>query len=116
MVTSRRHSLEVLSASLCSLLYVSFSRFPRLFTVMAPTSRLLKSLTRLVFPTLLLIIVAVAAGSVWLVYSASRPVKTTYLVTPDKYGRLSTRAAQITNENWQNRDGSSSHGWVLRGI
>lgn len=83
---------------------------------MAPTSRLLKSVTRLVFPTLLLIIVAVAAGSVWLVYSASRPVKSTYLVTPDKYGRLSTRAAQITNENWQNRDGSSSHGWVLRGI
>ena len=83
---------------------------------MAPTSRLLKSLTRLIFPTVLLIVVAVAAGSVWLVYSASHPLKTTYLVTPEKYGRLSTRAAQITSENWQNPDGSSSRGWVLRGI
>jgi len=83
---------------------------------MAQTSRLIKSLTRLIFPTILLVIVAVAAGSVWLVYSASRPVKTTYLVTPDKYARLSTRAAQITNENWPNRDGSSSRGWLLRGI
>src|ERR1043165_2247959 len=83
---------------------------------MAQASRLVKSLTRLVFPAILLFIVAVAAGSVWLVYSAARPVKTSYLVTPEKYGRLSTRAAQITDESWPNRDGSSSRGWLLRGI
>jgi pimeloyl-ACP methyl ester carboxylesterase len=83
---------------------------------MAQASRLVKSLTRLIFPTILLIVTAVAAGSVWLVYSAARPVKTTYLVTPEKYGRLSTRAAQITDENWPNSNGSSSRGWLLRGI
>jgi len=49
------------------------------------------------------------------VYSAARPVKTTYLVTPEKYGLLSTRAAQVTEEAWTNRDGSSTRGWLLRG-
>jgi pimeloyl-ACP methyl ester carboxylesterase len=83
---------------------------------MFQVSHLIKSLTRLIFPAILLIIVAVAGGSVWLVYSAARPVKTTYMVTPDKYGRLSTRAAQITDESWPNPDGSSSKGWLLRGI
>ena len=83
---------------------------------MAQASRLAKSLTRLVFPAILLIVVAVAGGSVWLVYSAARPAKAQYIVTPDKYGRLSTRAAQITDENWPDRDGSTSRGWLLRGI
>lgn len=83
---------------------------------MAQASRLIKSLTRLIFPAILLIVAAIAAGSVWLVYSAARPAKTAYLVTPEKYGRLSTRAAQITDETWPNRDGSPSRGWLLRGI
>jgi pimeloyl-ACP methyl ester carboxylesterase len=83
---------------------------------MAQTSRLLKSITRLVFPAILLVVAAVAGGSAWLVYTVARPVKTSYLVTPDKYGRLSTRAAQITDESWTNRDGSSSRGWLLRGV
>ena len=42
-------------------------------------------------------------------------MKTRYLVTPDKYGQLSTRAAQVTEETWANRDGSSTRGWLLRG-
>jgi pimeloyl-ACP methyl ester carboxylesterase len=42
-------------------------------------------------------------------------MKTTYLVKPEKYGQLSTRAAQVTEDNWPNRDGSSSRGWLLRG-
>ena len=83
---------------------------------MLHASRLVKSLTRAIFPAILLVVVAVAAGSVWLVYSAARPAKTTYLVTPDKYGRLSTRAAQITDETWSDPDGSTSRGWLLRGI
>lgn len=84
---------------------------------MPQTSRLVKSFSRLVLPAMLLVVAGITAGSVWLVYSAARPVRTSYLVTPDKYGRLSTRAAQITDETWpNNRDGSSSRGWLLRGI
>jgi len=82
---------------------------------MSSTTRLAKSLTRLVLPVILLCILALAGGSVWLVYSAARPLRNTYLVTPDKYGQLSTRAAQVTEETWTNRDGSSTRGWLLRG-
>jgi pimeloyl-ACP methyl ester carboxylesterase len=82
---------------------------------MAKTTHLFKSITRLLLPGILLIVLAVVGGSVWLVYSAARPLKTSYLVTPAKYGQLSTRAAQVTDENWPNRDGSSTRGWLLRG-
>lgn len=82
---------------------------------MAKSSRLVKSFSRLLLPVVLLVVAAVVSGSVWLVYSASRPLKTTYLVTPSKYGMLSTRAAQVTEESWANPDGSSSRAWLLRG-
>jgi pimeloyl-ACP methyl ester carboxylesterase len=82
---------------------------------MAKSTRLVKSFTRLLLPVILLVVAAVGAGSVWLVYSTARPISTGYLVTPDKYGQLSTRAAQVTEENWTNLDGSSARGWLLRG-
>lgn len=82
---------------------------------MNKSTRLAKSFTRLLLPVVLLIVAAVVAGSVWLVYSTARPLKTRYLVTPDKYGRLSTRAAQVTEEKWANRDGTESRAWLLRG-
>src|SRR5256885_15154990 len=82
---------------------------------MVQTTRLAKSLTRLFLPVILLIVGTIAGGSVWLVYSAARPLQTTYLVTPEKYGQLSTRAAQVTEETWANKDGSQTRGWLLRG-
>jgi len=66
-------------------------------------------------PIVLLIIAAVAGAAVWLVYTTSHPIASRYLVTPEKYGQLSARAAQVTNETWTNRDGTSSRGWLLRG-
>jgi pimeloyl-ACP methyl ester carboxylesterase len=67
------------------------------------------------FPIVLLVVGSVVAGSVWLVYAASRPQGLRYLVTPDKYGQLSSRAAQVTEEKWVDRDGSQARGWLLRG-
>lgn len=82
---------------------------------MTKSTRLVKSFSRLLFPVVLLVLAATAGSAVWLVYTTARPMTTRYLVTPDKYGRLSTRAAQVTNEVWANRDGTSSRGWLLRG-
>jgi len=66
-------------------------------------------------PVVLLIVAAVSAASVWLVYTTARPAATRYLVTPEKYGRLSARGAQVTDESWANPDGTPSRGWLLRG-
>lgn len=82
---------------------------------MASTKRLVRSFFRLTLPTLILIVVAVIAASIWLVHSSAEAPKTTYLVTPEKYGLLSTRGAKITEETWANKDGSMARGWLLRG-
>jgi len=83
---------------------------------MAGTKRLIKSFYRLLSPPVILSFISIAVASVWLVYEASRPMTTVYLVTPEKYGQLSSRGAQVTNETWANRDGTPARGWLLRGI
>lgn len=82
---------------------------------MSKITRLLKSLGRLFGPAFILIVVAVNGGAIWLIYQSARPNNSVYLVSPDKYGQLSARAAQVTDETWSNRDGSQTRGWLLRG-
>ncbi len=83
---------------------------------MAKSTRLVKSFYRLLFPVVLLIVVAVGAASVWFAHESSHPGSAAYLVTPDKYGQLSARGAQVTEETWANRDGTQARGWLLRGV
>lgn len=82
---------------------------------MAKSTRLIKSFYRLLFPVVLLVIVAAASAGVWLARESSHPATAAYLVTPDKYGQLSARGAQVTDETWTNKDGSTARGWLLRG-
>lgn len=82
---------------------------------MAKSTRLLRSLYKLLFPIVLLVIVAAGAAAVYLTYESSHPVKVGYLVTPDRYGWLSARGAQVTDESWANRDGTQARGWLLKG-
>jgi hypothetical protein len=77
--------------------------------------RLIKSFSRLILPILLLLILTAVSASMYLVHQTSRPKVAEYLVTPEKYGQLSARAAQITDETWTNRDGTTARGWLLRG-
>ncbi len=82
---------------------------------MAKSIRLLKSFSRLLLPVAVLVLLAVATASVWLVHETAHPVSAAYLVTPEVYGMLSARGAQVTNETWVNKDGTSARGWLLRG-
>ena len=82
---------------------------------MAKSIRLVKSLTRLLLPVIVLMVMAVAGASVWLVHETAHPVSAAYLVTPEVYGMLSARGAQVTDEKWVNKDGTSARGWLLRG-
>lgn len=77
--------------------------------------RLFKSFYRLFLPVIVLVVLAVMGASVWFVHTTATPPTNTYLVTPEKYGRLSSRGAQVTDETWQNRDGTKARGWLLRG-
>ncbi len=82
---------------------------------MAKSTRLLKSFIRLLLPVVLLLVISAAAAAVWLVHETSHPVHLGYLVTPDKYGQLSSRGAQITEETWPGHYGAAQRGWLLRG-
>lgn len=83
---------------------------------MFKTKRLVKSFYRLLLPVTLLLLLALAGSSVWLVHEASHPTANEYLVTPAKYGQLSSRGATVTDESWGNRDGTRARGWLLRGM
>ncbi len=69
---------------------------------MAKTKRLFKSFYRLLLPVVILLFLAVAAGSIGLLYKTSQPQTGSYLVTPEKYGRLSASGARVTDETWTN--------------
>src|SRR4051812_28651704 len=73
-----------------------------------------KALTALL-PILLLIFLAAAGVTVWLVSSATRPPRRAYLVTPEQFLRLSDRGVRATEETWDNRDGTRARGWLVRG-
>lgn len=82
---------------------------------MPKTKRLFRSFYRLLLPVVILFILATVAASVALVYQTAQPPREAYLVTPEKYGRLSARGARVIEENWVNRDGTTARGWLLKG-
>ncbi len=82
---------------------------------MSKSTKLAKTFFRLFLPVLTLILVALGASSIWLVHEVSQPFRSAYMVTPARYGQLSTRGARITDETWTNHDGTSARGWILRG-
>src|SRR5215217_3173426 len=82
---------------------------------MAKSIRLVKSLSRLLFPVVFLLVISISVASVWLVHETAHPVAAAYVVTPQVYGMLSARGAQVTEEAWTNKDGTPARGWLLRG-
>ena len=77
--------------------------------------RLFRSVFRLLLPIVVLVMVAATSASLWLVHTSARPQAVTYLVTPAKYGLLSSRGAQVTDEKWPNHDTTMARGWLLKG-
>lgn len=92
-----------------------YSRKHKNYKTMAQTTRLFKSFYRLLLPVIVLLLLAIAAASIGLIYKGAHPPTAKYLVTPEKYGRFSARGARVTDETWRNRDGSTARGWLLRG-
>ena len=82
---------------------------------MAKTKRLFKSFSKLLLPIILLLFFAAAAAAVWLTFKTAHPHNAAYLVTPEKFGQLSARAAQVTEETWTNNNNTQSRGWLLKG-
>ncbi|HEX8719171.1 MAG TPA: hypothetical protein VF736_00885 [Pyrinomonadaceae bacterium] len=82
---------------------------------MSPRRRTGRKALAALLPVVLLLLLAVVGLTAWLVYSATRPPRRAYLVTPEKFARLSDRGLKATEETWQNRDGTQARGWLVRG-
>ena len=80
-----------------------------------PRRRLGKKLFKSLLPILLVLVVAllIALGSI--VYGISRPPRRPYLVTPQSFSHISGRVLKVTDESWQNLDGTRARGWLLKG-
>ena len=82
---------------------------------MSKIVRLFKSFYKLLLPIFILLVIAVGAASVWLIFQTAEPPRAGYLVPLEKYGQLSVRGSQVTDETWTNKDGTQSRGWLLKG-
>jgi pimeloyl-ACP methyl ester carboxylesterase len=82
---------------------------------MPPRRRTGRRILKAFLPIILLLALVLVAISGWLVYSATRPPRQEYLVTPEKFTQLSGPGLKATEETWANRDGTRARGWLLRG-
>jgi len=80
-----------------------------------PPRRTGKKLFTALLPIMVVVLLALVGLSAWLVYGATHPQTHPYLVTPEKFARLSDRGLKATEETWSNRDGTSARGWLVRG-
>ena len=77
--------------------------------------RLVKGFYQLLLPIFVLIGLVATIASIALVYTLADPPKSRHLVTPAKFAQLSSRGAKVTEETWQNTDGTEARGWLLKG-
>jgi pimeloyl-ACP methyl ester carboxylesterase len=82
---------------------------------MSPRRRTGRKLFAALLPIILLVALSLVALTIWLVRGATHPPSRAYLVTPEKFARLSDRGLKATEETWQNRDGTNARGWLVRG-
>jgi pimeloyl-ACP methyl ester carboxylesterase len=76
-----------------------------------PGRRLLLAL----LPVALLLAFGVCAGLLFIVHTIARPDTHQYLVTPETFPAYSARGLRVTEERWNNGDGTEARGWLLRG-
>ncbi len=82
---------------------------------MARRRRFGKKLFKALVPILLIVVVAAAIALGSIVYGITRPPRQSYLVTAQSFSQISGSALKVTDEDWQNRDGTMARGWLLRG-
>ncbi|HEV2801869.1 MAG TPA: hypothetical protein VGW12_15440 [Pyrinomonadaceae bacterium] len=66
-------------------------------------------------PVVSLLVLGIGAGLWFILHTIARPVARPYLVTPETFPAYSARGLRVSEERWQNGDGTEARGWLLRG-
>ncbi|HKZ78704.1 MAG TPA: hypothetical protein VJ124_10410 [Pyrinomonadaceae bacterium] len=82
---------------------------------MAPRRRFGKKLFKSLLPILFVLAAALAIALASIVYGITRPPRRAYLVTPEAFSQISGPGLGVTDETWQNSDGTKARGWLLKG-
>lgn len=75
-----------------------------------------KRFAKAMLPIVLVLFLAVASVTVWIIYNVARPARAEYLVTPQTFSQLSGPVLKARDETWTNRDGTQARGWLIRGM
>src|SRR6267142_7020508 len=82
---------------------------------MTSRQKLIKRVIKAFLPIILVVVVAVAAVTVWIVNVIPKPPRAAYLVTPQTFSRVTGPMLKATEVAWTNHDGTQARGWLIRG-
>jgi pimeloyl-ACP methyl ester carboxylesterase len=72
-------------------------------------------LGRVFLPFVIIVLVALAATMIWIVYGITRPPRAPYLVTPQTFSQVTGPLLNATDVTWDNHDSTKARGWLIRG-
>jgi pimeloyl-ACP methyl ester carboxylesterase len=82
---------------------------------MTSRRKLIKRVIKAFLPILLVVLVAIAAVTAWIVNGITKPPQAAYLVTPQTFSRVTGPMLKATEVTWSNHDGTQARGWLVRG-
>src|ERR1700716_729065 len=82
---------------------------------MSSRRKLVKRVIKSFLPIILVVVVAGAVVTVWIVLGITRPPRTAYLVTPQTFSRVTGPMLKASEATWSNHDGTAARGWLIRG-
>src|SRR6266850_3176070 len=82
---------------------------------MSPRHRAVRRMVKAFLPIVFVVLVAVAAVTVWIVRGVTRPPRARYLVTPQTFSQVTGPVLNANDVTWPNHDRTTARGWLIRG-
>jgi pimeloyl-ACP methyl ester carboxylesterase len=83
---------------------------------MTSRRKLIRGVIKAFLPILLVVLIAIAVVTVWIVNGITKPPRAAYLVTPQTFSRVTGPMLKATEVTWTNHDGTQARGWLVRGV
>ena len=75
---------------------------------MSSQSKLIKRVIKAFLPIVLVVLIATAAITVWIVLGITKPPRAAYLVTPQTFSKVTGPMLKATDVTWTNHDGTQA--------
>jgi len=82
---------------------------------MSSWPRLIVRSIKAFLPIVLVVLVAWAGVTFWIVRTITRPPRAPYLVTPKTFSQYTGPVLNAADVTWPNHDGTSARGWLIQG-